>query len=159
MKLLFWNINSKDNADLVLACMREEEVGIAAFAEFSHTDFSEEKIEGVGYRLLGFGGCDKVKVIARESIEVLDCFEASRFTVLAMKSGQSFFVGVAHLPDRMSSPDPESRLMDIRVMMDEIHGYENVLSISKTIILGDFNANPYDKELLLPNAFNAMLFK
>lgn len=44
-------------------------------------------------------------------------------------------------------------------MMDEIHGYENVLSISKTIILGDFNANPYDKELLLPNAFNAMLFK
>lgn len=77
MKLLFWNINSKDNADLALACMREEEVGIAAFAEFSHADFSEEKIEGVGYRLLGFGGCDKVKVIARESIEVLDCFEAS----------------------------------------------------------------------------------
>ena len=23
MKLLFWNINNKDNADLALACMRE----------------------------------------------------------------------------------------------------------------------------------------
>lgn len=34
MKLLFWNINNKDNADLALACMREDEVGIADFAEF-----------------------------------------------------------------------------------------------------------------------------
>lgn len=42
MKLLFWNTNSKDNADLTLACMREKEVGIAAFGEFSGTDFSNE---------------------------------------------------------------------------------------------------------------------
>ncbi len=160
MKLLFWNLNKKDNADLALTCMREEEVGIAAFAEFSHADFSDAKLEGIGCRTLGFGGCDKVKVIARESIEVLDCFEASRFTVLSMKSGNSIFVvGAAHLPDRMSSPDSESRLMDIRAMMGEVRGYENELSISKTIILGDLNANPYDKELLHPNAFNAMLFK
>lgn len=34
MKLLFWNINNKDNADLALARMREDEVGIAVFAEF-----------------------------------------------------------------------------------------------------------------------------
>ena len=39
MKLLFWNLNKKDNADLALTCMREEEVGFAAFAEFSHADF------------------------------------------------------------------------------------------------------------------------
>ena len=34
MKLLFWNINQKDNADLVVTLMREDEVGIAVFAEF-----------------------------------------------------------------------------------------------------------------------------
>ena len=31
----------KDNADLIFACMREEGVGIAAFAEFSVTEFSD----------------------------------------------------------------------------------------------------------------------
>lgn len=31
MKLLFWNINKKDNADLVVTHMREDEVGIAGF--------------------------------------------------------------------------------------------------------------------------------
>lgn len=34
MKLLYWNINKKDNADLVVTRMREDEVGIAVYAEF-----------------------------------------------------------------------------------------------------------------------------
>lgn len=160
MKLLFWNINKKDNADLALACMREDEVGIAAFGEFSGTEFSDELLKGTGYRPMGYGGCDKVKIIAQESIEVLDCFEESRFAVLRMKIGKNYFViAAAHLVDRMSSADSEPRLVDIRKMMDVIHGYENALSINKTIVMGDLNANSYDKELLLPNAFNAMLFK
>ena len=44
-------------------------------------------------------------------------------------------------------------------MMDVVHGCEQSLGIDKTIVMGDFNANPYDEELLLPGAFNAMLFK
>ena len=160
MKLLFWNINNKDNADLALACMREKEVGIAAFGEFSGTEFSDELLKSSGYRPIGYGGSDKVKIIAQESIEVLDCFEESRFTVLPMKIDKICFVmAAAHLVDRMSSADPEPRLVDIRKMMDVIHGYESELSINRTIVMGDLNANPYDKELLLPNAFNAMLFK
>lgn len=160
MKLLFWNLNKRDNADLALTCMREEEVGIAAFAEYSGTEFSDDLFIRSGYHSIGLGGCDKVKIIAREPIEILDCFEESRFTVLPMKIGETYFVvAAAHLVDRMSSADPEPRLVDIRKMMDVIHGYETKASIGKTIIMGDLNANPYDKELLLPNAFNAMLFK
>lgn len=160
MKLLFWNLNKKDNADLALTCMREEEVGIAAFAEFSHADFSDEGLEVIGCKPLGYGGCDKVKVITRESIEILNCYKEYRFTVLPMKIGEiCFVIAAAHLVDRMSSADPEPRLMDIRKMMDVVHGYENELSINKTVLMGDFNANPYDRELILPNAFNVTLFK
>lgn len=160
MKLLFWNLNKKDNADLALTCMREEEVGIAAFAEYSGTKFSDELLQSSGYRPIGYGGCDKVKTFAREPIEILECFEQSRFTVLPMKMGDIYFVvAVAHLVDRMSSADSEPRLVDIRKMMDVVHGYENKASINKTIVMGDLNANPYDREMLLPNAFNAMLFK
>ena len=105
MKLLFWNLNKKDNADLALSCMHEEKVGIAAFGEFSGTEFSDAAslLKGSGYRPMGYGGCDKVKIIAQESIEVLDCFEDSRFAVLPMKIGKiCFIVAAAHLVDRMS---------------------------------------------------------
>ena len=39
MKQLFWNINKKDNADLVVTRMREDEVGIAVFAELFELTF------------------------------------------------------------------------------------------------------------------------
>lgn len=90
MKLLFWNINKKDNADLALTFMREEDIGVAAFAEFSGTDFSAESLKSSGYRPISHGGCDKVIVFARESIEVLECYEESRFTVLPMKMGEIY---------------------------------------------------------------------
>lgn len=69
--------------------MRENKVGIAAFGEFSGTEFSDEFLMGTGYCPMGYGGCDKVKIIAQESIEVIDCFEESRFTVLSMKIGKT----------------------------------------------------------------------
>lgn len=105
------------------------------------------------YELYACGG-------ASDSIYDIECFEESRFTVLVMKSlGARFIVAATHLVDRMSASDSELRLIDIRQMMGVVHGYEKVFSIDKTVIMGDFNANPYDKELLLPSAFNAMLFK
>lgn len=116
--------------------MHEEKVGIAAFAEFSGSEFSGELLRSSGYRPIGYGGCDKVKILVREPITVLDCFEESRFTVLPMKIGKiCFIIAAAHLVDRMSSADPEPRLVDIRKMMDVIHGYENELSIKKTIVI------------------------
>lgn len=106
MKLLFWNLNKKDNADLVLTCMREEEVGISAFAEFSGTNFSDEQLKSSGYHPIGYGGCDKVKIFAKGSIDVFNCFEESRFTVALMKSSEiCFIVAAAHLVDRRSSTD------------------------------------------------------
>ena len=160
MKLLFWNMGKNDNAALALECMRNHGVHVAAFAEHLGTKFSDELLCSTGYRVVSLGGCDKVMVLVDCSVEVVNCFEASRFTVFVMMFSGSFFVVAAtHLIDRMSAPDSESRLEDIREIMGVVHGYERSLSVDKTIVIGDLNANPYDKELLLPNAFNAMLFK
>lgn len=160
MKLLFWNMGGNDNVSLALSHMQDNDVGVAAFAEHFGAKFSDGILRDSGYRVLGYGGCDKIVVLASESIEVLDCFEESRFTVLAMESSEArFVVAAAHLIDRMSAPDSALRLRTIRKMMGVVHGSESALSINNTIAMGDFNANPYDKELLLPEAFNAMLFK
>ena len=160
MKLLFWNMGRNDNAALALECMRGYGVGVAAFAEYSGTEFADELLGTAGYRVMGLGGCDKIRMLADSSIEVINSFEESRFTVFALESPEArFVVAATHLVDRISSCDSEPRLADIREIMSVVRGYEKNLAIDKTIIVGDFNANPYDKELLLPDAFNAMLFK
>lgn len=143
MKLLFWNRGGKDNADLALACMRRHGVGVAAFAESSGTEFCNESLRRAGYKVMGFGGCDKIKLLASGSIYDIECFEESRFTVLVMKSlGARFIVAATHLVDRMSASDSELRLIDIRQMMGVVHGYEKVFSIDKTVIMGDLTQIP-----------------
>ena len=160
MELLFWNMGKNDNAALALECMCSNGVSVAAFAEYSGTEFSDELLRGTGYRVLGFGGCDKIQVFVDRAVDVINCFEESRFAVFVLVcSGVRFVFAATHLVDRMSSPGAQPRLEDIRQMMDVVHGYELSLGIDKTVVIGDFNANPYDEELLLPSAFNAMLFK
>ena len=43
--------------------------------------------------------------------------------------------------------------------MADIEQTEELLKCGNTIVIGDFNANPYDEELLSKFAFNAVLFK
>lgn len=44
-------------------------------------------------------------------------------------------------------------------MVADIEQTEELLKCSNTVVIGDFNANPYDEELLSKYAFNAVLFK
>ena len=160
MKLLFWNLGKRDNAARALECMRSNGVDVAAFAEYSGTEFSDEMLHGAGYRVVGKGGCDKIKVLVDDSVRGIDLYEESRFSVFVFEAPEAKFVFAAtHLADRMSSPSPGKRVRQIRAMMGVVHGYENACGIGKTVVMGDFNSNPYDVELLQPDAFNAMLFK
>lgn len=52
MELLFWNMGKNDNAALALECMCSNGVSVAAFAEYSGTEFSDELLCGTGYRLV-----------------------------------------------------------------------------------------------------------
>lgn len=160
MKLLFWNMGRNDNAALALECMRIQGVSVAAFAEYSGTEFSNELLYGAGYRVVSMGGCDKIKVLVDSAVRDIDFYEESRFSVSVFEAFEAKFIFAAtHLADRRSSPAPEKRKKQIRSMMGVVHGYENACGIRKTVIMGDFNANPYDTELLQPDTFNAMLFK
>ena len=160
MKQLFWNMGRNDNAGLALECMRSLEVGVAAFAECNRTVFSDSLLGDAGYRILGLGGCDKIKVLAADSIGVANCYEESRFSVFVLDSdGARFVFAAAHLADRQSSSCPGRRIKEIGSMMGVVHGSEASYDTDKTIVIGDFNSNPYDAELLQPDAFNAVLFK
>ena len=160
MKLLFWNLGRKDNAALALECMRECGVSVAAFAEYSGTEFSDEMLRDSGYRMLSKGGCDKIEVLVDSAVHDVDFYEESRFSLFVFEAFEAKFVFAAtYLVDRRSSPAPGKRVNQIKSMMGVVRGYENACGIDKTVIVGDFNSNPYDVELLQPDSFNAMLFK
>lgn len=161
MNILFWNLNRNNIKDYIKQCLEENKVDIAVFAEHKGVDFvSLEKEMLHSYRHIeGIGGCDKIAVFASEFASVIIKQEQSRYALYTVEyDSKKYVIAGVHLQDRRSC-DSARRIEVIGRLMNDIKNLEKSSKCSNTIIIGDFNANPYDDELLQMNAFHAVLFK
>lgn len=163
MNLLFWNLARHDNAELVMRAIKDKDADIAMLAEHSGIDvktiadsLSPEYREGPSR-----AGCDKIKSVMKSSLQCQYTEEQSRYSVSVIddRSGKSFVIAMTHLPDRRSDPSSSARMYEIRQLVGKVRDIEKSTSCEDIIVIGDFNANPYDPELIQPDAFNAVLFK
>lgn len=158
---MFWNLKRNAIEDYVVDCIAENNVDIAIFSEFSGIDF--DKIEvGLGRmytRILGTGADAKVTVLSKTTISVSCMQQEKRYNIYRIKTALKdyFLVGI-HLEDRRNY-EVDDRIDTIKRLISDIEKTEGLFMCNNTIIIGDFNANPYDKELLSCYAFNAVLFK
>ena len=85
--------------------------------------------------------------------------EQARYVLYSIKYNEIDFniVGV-HLQDRRNS-DSAQRISIVGRLMNDLKNLEDSSRCRRSVIVGDLNANPYDKELLQMNAFHAVLFK
>lgn len=161
MKILFWNLKGNKIEKYIINCLQENEIDIAIFAEFKGIDFEYliDKLDNSYYHPIDFGGCEKITLIARRSISIEIKQEQDRYTIYkANCNGDDFILTGVHMPDRMSS-DVYARIAKAGRIVNDIKNLEISSKCKKTIIIGDFNANPYDDEMLAMNSFNAVLFK
>lgn len=161
INLLFWNLK-KNAIEVYLAnCMIENNIDIAIVAEFQGIEFSKlDKCLKSNYcHIEGIGGCEKITLLAKKDIFVTVKREQDRYVLyLIEKNNNKYVLAGIHLQDRKNS-DSQQRIAKIGRLVNDIKNLEESAKCKNTIIIGDFNANPYDIELLAMNAFNAVLFK
>lgn len=163
MNLLFWNLARHDNAELAIRAIKDKDADIAILAEHGGID-AKAIVDTLGpeYREgPSQAGCDKIKSIMKSNLERQYTDEQSRHSVNVIKdgSGKSFVIAMTHLTDKRSDPDSSARMYEIRQLMAMVRAIEKSKGCEDIVIIGDLNANPYDSELLQPDAFNAVLFK
>lgn len=161
MKILFWNLNGNNIKEYIKQCLVENEVDIAVFAEHKGVNFISLEHEMLhSYRHIeGMGGCDKIAIFAARPATVLIKQEQSRYVLYTVDfDRKKYVIASVHLQDRRSS-DSAIRIETIGRLMNDVKNLEQSSKCNNTIIIGDFNANPYDEELLQMNAFHAVLFK
>ncbi len=159
MNILFWNLKGNNIAEYILDCLAENDIDIAVFSEHSGVNFSLIASK-INYNYIeGLGGCEKIVMLAKESIDVEIKQEQTRYALyhIICNSVQYIIAGV-HLQDRFTT-DTATRIACIGRLINDLSNVERRCKCKNTIIIGDFNANPYDDELLQMNAFNAVLFK
>ena len=161
IKLLFWNLSHNRIENYIVGVINENDIDICLFAEYKGIDFKEVLYKlNYTYSLYdGFGGCDKVVMIARNIYRIEIRREQNRYTIYSVEgSDDEYIIAGIHLQDRRNS-DADTRKNTIRKLVQDIKEQERVLKHNNTIVIGDYNANPFDDELVQKDAFNAVLFK
>lgn len=173
MNILFWNLHRNPITRYVKDCLLENQVDIAIFAEHDGLD-REALARETGYQYRLADGLEeqyaresaqreikpgKVVLLSLPEIKTSIWLEKRRFTLYKVSyNNESYILAGVHLQDRRNY-DSYDRTETIGELIADINGMERETACNNIIIIGDFNANPYDRELLDARAFNAVLFK
>ena len=160
MNLLFWNLHRQNNAKYLINIVKENNVDIAICAEHIKTDFHTVECKLPQFNVFpGFGGTNKIIMLANKGINVSVRQEQTRYSIYICEDEfRKYIIAGIHLPANPGA-NAETRKNTIRELVYDINSVEKELKLDNTIVIGDFNASPFDDELIQKDAFNAVLFK
>lgn len=161
MNLLFWNLKQNSNERIIADIIAEQDIDIAVFAEHLQTDFSTvcNFLSGQYTPYPGYGGCEKITLIAKTTYTITVKREQTRYTLYSCSIGTSTYnLAGIHLPANPNS-NADDRKNVIRDIVYDVCELERKSKCKNTIVIGDFNASPFDSELTQKDAFNAVIYK
>lgn len=159
--ILFWNLKRNSIENFIIDCITERNIDIAVFSEFDSIDFFKiENALGKMYsRIITVQNNKKVTLIAKTTFMVTHIQSQSRYSIYSIETAvKNYLLAAVHLEDRRNYQISD-RTNTIQHLIADIEQTERLFKCNNTIVIGDFNANPYDEELLSKYAFNAVLFK
>lgn len=99
-------------------------------------------------RILGVQEDKKISLIAKKYLNVTVVQQQHRYNLYSVKTGlKDYILSAIHLEDRRNYATADRKETIGRLVVD-IEKTEELLDCSNTIVIGDFNANPYDEELI-----------
>lgn len=157
VKILFWNLKENENSKYINCILSAEDIDIAVFAEYQGLDLN--KLDSQYQKSSDMGGCDKVIFISKNTIPLTVRREGTRYAIYSFSiAGENFLLVGLHLPANPHS-NADGRKDVIFDIKRDIIEQEKLTSIANTIVIGDFNASPFDSELTQKTAFDAVFYK
>lgn len=160
MKIVFWNIKQNKNRQLIIDLVARIEPDIFFLAECP-----ESLVETFGCRfqalkarvndtpkVRGFVASNAMK--CRLIQEISDRF----FVYHVLWEDKEVFLGVVHLLSKLYA-DTGAQKSEVQKYMWEIRSLEKERNSKNTILIGDFNMNPFDPGMVYPHAFNSVCSK
>lgn len=153
MKIGFWNINKNNKIEsLLLNLVVQQSLDVLIFAEYaSNIEKFCNLLNAIcydNYEPLNSLGCDKICGIINSKYKQEIITSSSRYEIINIRS--SFFsilLGLIHAPSKLHSSDND-RLLCFNTFYHDIEKAEGKTKINNTIIIGDFNANPFENYVI-----------
>ncbi|QYK63069.1 hypothetical protein [Paenibacillus sp. S25] len=163
MNILFWNVGKLeiDNSSIIEDLLISSNCDIASFAEYRgdyKTLLRNLSEKGQNYYHVPIIGCERINIFTKilpEKVKPLS--ETNYFTLKQFPHPKlvNLTIAFVRFPSKLYSDDfdylEESRLFRLQIEQDEEH-----LNNENTIVIGDFNMNPFEKGMLAASAFHAV---
>ena len=145
MKILFWNTHKNENINQILSeLIVENNASIVVLAEYTadSTDLIT-RVSNLGKRMFWYitTGCDRISILG--SIDNVEAGRQTPHTSMQIINGKDILCGV-HLQSQAYPDHEDRRKITINRLITDIRSLEEELGTENTIIVGDFNINPYD---------------
>ncbi|MCZ7648471.1 MAG: endonuclease/exonuclease/phosphatase family protein [Planctomycetota bacterium] len=161
MKILFWNTHSKAPDESIARIMKTRVVDLAILLEYvGHLTSLLEMLnrESVEFHL--------VPSLVEDRFVFLSRFDSSFFPIahesprlvlrrLSMPALPELLIGTVHGPD-MRNHNSDARLQEAFHLVQAVREAEGKVGHARTVLVGDFNASPYEPAMVTAAAFNAM---
>ena len=160
--ILFWNINKKPLLSEIKFLCHDNEVDILVLAECELSDVSilQAINPGVARKYLApFNPSSYLSFFYRYPPECISLVSDDGRTAIRKISppiGKDFMVVALHLPSKLRMQDKEQVFECIRVIQS-INEAEERLGHDRTLVVGDFNMNPFETGMVSADGFHAVM--
>jgi endonuclease/exonuclease/phosphatase (EEP) superfamily protein YafD len=162
-RFLFWNLNNKPLPQLVKKIARSNEVDILVLAECDAAIGSllvELNAEVPDFQFAS-GQCERIKVFTRfHSGFLTPIFESDRISIrrLRLPLHDEILLAMVHLPSKMHFSAASQRT-ECSLLARAVLEQEAVVRHKRTVVMGDFNSNPYEHGLVATDGLHAVMSK
>ncbi len=161
LKCLFWNAGRKKLDTEVAALAKQTDANVIALAEYPADGLDvlrQFASLNLDFHLVPTIACDRIRLFTKFPLaNVTPGPEANRYTIkeLSVPGMERVLLCLAHLPSKLHSDDVD-QLHEAIYFRKDIESAEVSSNHQNTIVLGDFNMNPFDDGMVSAAAMNAV---
>jgi len=159
-KFMFWNICKQPVGSLVAAASRQYNLDLILLAECEDSEAIRLELNQSTERPFIHrreAGC--IDVFSRfplGSLAILGDYGRTSFFHLQHPIGKDVLLAALHLPSKLHMQNQDQTLNCTR-LIEKVKYFETKLGHKRTVVVGDFNINPFEHGLIAAECFHASL--
>jgi len=161
LTFLFWNINRKPLSDAIANIAEQESVDILILAECAIEPGALLRTLNRKEPVFHFapGQSPEIGIFTRFPRRYLKpTFESSRVSIrrLALPAHEEILLAAVHFPSKLFWSD-QSQMMECPALSSTIAEQETHVGHSRTVVVGDFNMNPFEEGMVGASGLHAVM--
>ena len=158
MRYLFWNTHRNNKINPILCdLIVENGFSIIILAEY----FSDANnliqllsLRGLSMQQYPTTGCEGIYIFGKTGLDIDPNIQTDKSSIQIID--HDIVLCCVHLNSQIYSDNDEIREIHIEQLIRDIISVENEINTQKTIVVGDFNINPYDKSCISARYFHGL---